>query len=94
MASVGTATINFGAFPGANETSVAVTGQSGILSTSNVEAWFMRDSTTDHTADDHSWVALFVELTCSVPNPGTGFTIYAKCADTMVGSFTVRWVWS
>ena len=45
MGGVGSAIIDFGSTPGANLTSVAVTGQTGILSGSSVEAWMMADTT-------------------------------------------------
>ena len=45
----GTATIDFGAVPGSNEASVAVTGQTSILATSKADAFIMADDTTsDH----------------------------------------------
>ena len=36
MAVIGQSEIDFGAFPGSNEASVTVTGQTGILNTSSV----------------------------------------------------------
>jgi len=91
----GTATIDFGAFPGKTETSVAVIGQVTISATSKVEAWFMGDDTsTSHTAADHKYVPLFMALTCGTPTAGTGFTIYARARDKLQGTWTVRWVWS
>jgi len=68
-------TINFGAFPGASDTSVAVTGQAGIQVTSLVEAWLYPVATSDHTADEH----LLETITVRAGNivAGTGFTIYA-----------------
>lgn len=91
----GTAVINFGAFPGSNETSVSVTGQTAISSTSNAEAYMMGDDTTsDHTSSDHRYANSFISLTCSTPTAGTGFTIYGTCLDTMEGTFQVRWVWA
>ena len=92
---IGTATIDFGAFPGANETSVAVTGQGAISATSKAEAWVMADDTSsNHTAADHKYVPLFMSLTCGTPVAGTGFTIYARSTHKLQGAFTVRWVWS
>lgn len=92
---VGTATIDFGAYPGSNEASVAVTGEVDISSSSGVEAYVMGDDTTvDHTAADHRYFALFAALTCSTPTAGTGFTIYARSAEKLQGTFKVRWVWS
>jgi hypothetical protein len=91
----GTATINFGAHPGSNEASVAVTGQTTISATSKAEAWIMADDTTsDHTASDHRYAELFLSLTCGTPTAGVGFTIYARAIDKLTGQFAVRYVWS
>lgn len=91
----GTATINFGAHPGSNEASVAVTGQTTISATSKAEAWIMADDTTsDHTANDHRYAELFLSLTCGTPTAGVGFTIYARAIDKLTGQFAVRYVWS
>ena len=92
---VGTATIDFGAFPGANEAAVAVTGQTGISATSKAEAFIMADDTTaDHTAGDHRYAAALMGLTCGTPTAGTGFTIYARSTEKLQGTFALRWVWS
>jgi hypothetical protein len=88
----GTATIDFGA--GANEVSVAVTGLTGIGATDECEAWFMSESGGDHTEKDHRYAALFVNLSCSRPTAGVGFTIYATSIYKMTGSFTVNYVWA
>ena len=91
----GTATIDFGAFPGANEASIAVTGQGTISGTSKAEAFIMADDTTsDHTAADHRYAAAFIGLTCGTPTAGTGFTIYARSIEKLQGTFALRWVWS
>jgi len=91
---VGEATLDFGAHPGSNEASVAVTGQADISATSNVEAYVMADDTTsDHDADDHRYFAAFAALTCGTPS-GTGFTIYARSIEALTGQFKIRWVWS
>lgn len=91
----GTATIDFGAHPGLNETSVAVIGQASISGTSKAEAWIMADDTTgDHTATDHRYAELFLSLTCGTPSAGVGFTIYATAIDKLTGQFAVRYVWS
>ena len=90
----GTATLNFGAEPGSNEASVAVTGQASISATSKAEAYIMGDDTTsDHTAQDHRYVGLFMSLTCGTPTATTGFTIYARSTEKLNGTFSVRWVW-
>lgn len=91
----GTATIDFGAFPGSNEASIAVTGQTTIAATSKVEAFVMADdTTTDHTASDHRYFAALAGLSCGTPTAGTGFTIYARSAEKLQGTFALRWVWA
>ena len=91
----GTSTINFGAFPGNNEASIAVTGQAAITGTSKAEAYVMGDDTTsDHTANDHRYFAALMGLTCGTPSAGTGFTIYARSTEKLQGTFALRWVWA
>ena len=75
MGAQGTTTIDFGAFPGASDTSVAVTGQGSILSGSLVEAWIWPVATSDHTADEHLLETIKVFAGNVVA--GVGFTIYA-----------------
>lgn len=95
MADTGTATIDFGAFPGSNEASVAVTGQASILLTSKAEAFFMADDTSvDHTANDHKYAGNFINLSCGGLVAGTGFTIYGRSLEKMTGEWSVRWVWA
>lgn len=90
----GSAVIDFGAFPGVNQTSVVVTGQGGILAGSAIQAFFMEDSTSDHDGNDHLFAASAIQLTCGTVIPGTGFTIYAACEDQAQGTFVVRYVWN
>jgi hypothetical protein len=52
MGAQGTATLDFGAFPGSNVTSVDVVA-TGVVSTSAVEAWIRPEATADHTDGDH-----------------------------------------
>ena len=75
MGTQGTTTINFGAFPGSSDTSVAVTGQATILSGSLVEAWLSPVATADHTADEH--LVETIRVMAGNVVAGTGFTIYA-----------------
>jgi hypothetical protein len=92
---IGTATLNFGAAPGSNEASVAVTGQTSISATSKVEAWIMGDdSTVDHTAADHKYFPALASLTCGTPTAATGFTIYARSIHKLTGQWAVRFVWT
>lgn len=91
----GTAILDFGAFPGSNEASVAVTGQTTISASSKADAYFMADDTTsDHTANDHRYADLLVSVLCGTPSGGVGFTIYARSEHQMQGTFQVRWVWA
>jgi hypothetical protein len=73
MGAQGTATVDFGAFPGASDASVVVTGQAGIVSGSLVEAWLRPVATADHTADEHMVETLKVFAHSIVA--ATGFTI-------------------
>lgn len=70
----GTGTLDFGAFPGASDTALAITGQTGILTGSLVEAWIRPAATADHTADEH--VVETLKVLAGNIVAGTGFTIY------------------
>jgi hypothetical protein len=90
---VGSATLDFGAFPGSNEASVTFSDAS-VSTTSGVEAYVMGgDTTADHTADDHKYFACFVGLSAS-PTNGVGGTIYARSEHKLQGTFKVRYVWA
>lgn len=71
----GTAIVDFGAFPGVSDASVAVTGQASIVAGSTVNAWIKLEATADHSADEHLIETISVKAGNIVP--GTGFTIYA-----------------
>ena len=55
----GAAVIQFGAAPGTDFATIAVTGQAAILSTSVVEAWLdpTQGSTAEHTVDEHLMIS-------------------------------------
>lgn len=89
----GSATIDFGSGDGSNEASIAITGQTTILSTSYCEAFQMAEVSGSHTVNDAAYASLFIYLTCGVPTASTGFTIYAKSTQKMTGTFLIRWVW-
>ncbi|MDQ3024109.1 MAG: hypothetical protein M3R04_06980 [bacterium] len=74
MATTGTATLDFGAFPGSSHATIAVTGQAAIVAGSLVEAWIRPVATADHTADEHMVETLKVVASDIVA--GTGFTIH------------------
>ena len=91
----GTATIDFGAYPGGNEASIAVTGLTTISATSKAEAYIMADDTSaNHTAADHRYITALMGLTCGTPSAGVGFTIYARSTQKPQGAFTLRYVWA
>lgn len=91
----GTATIDFGAFPGSNQATVTVTGQTSIAATSYVDAFIMADdSASGHTASDHRYLPLFAGFTCGTPTASTGFVIYGTSPHKLQGQFTLRWVWT
>jgi hypothetical protein len=73
MGAQGTATLDFGTFPGKSDASIAVTGQAGIVSGSLVEAWIRPVDTADHSADEHMLETLKVFAHNIIA--GTGFTI-------------------
>lgn len=95
----GTATIDFGAFPGATDTSLAITGQAAIVAGSLVEAWVRPVATADHSADEH-WVEAPAVVAGNIV-AGTGFTIYAHIGEDaarnqgsrLYGQWTVAWAW-
>jgi hypothetical protein len=80
-ANVGTATIDFGAFPGSSHATVAVTGQAAIVADSVVQAWIRPVATADHSADEHMLETLKVHAANIVA--GTGFTVNAFNAGTI-----------
>ena len=89
----GTATLDFGVTP-AEEASVAVTGQAGIVSGSHVEAFFMKETTGDNGVDEHEEAAALCPLVCGSIVAGTGFTIKGMpIAMFGLGTFAVRWAW-
>jgi hypothetical protein len=88
----GIAELNFGAAPGSQFTSVVVTGQAGILSTSAINVYIMADdSTADNTAMVHQIAPITVSPGTIVP--GTGFTIFARCDWNISNTVQVRWSW-
>jgi hypothetical protein len=74
MGAQGTATLDFGAYPGITDAEVAVTGQAGIVSGSLVEAWVRPVATGDHSVDEHMVDPPRVIAGNIVA--ATGFTIY------------------
>jgi hypothetical protein len=96
MGAQGTATLDFGAFPGTPQASIAVTGQTGILSTSLVEAWiFPPGGTVDHSEDEHI-VENFSVIAAKIV-AGTGFTIFGESLPPSIniyGTWKIAWCWN
>ena len=94
MATTGTAVIDFGS-TATNYASVAVTGQAGILTTSQAEAWFMGSTTASNNESNHEQANFVIHVECSIPTAGVGFTINAHTMiGTAAGQFNVQWVWN
>lgn len=95
----GTATIDFGVFPGKSDTSVAITGQPAVTSSTVVKAWIYPQDTADHSADEHLVETL--DVYAGKVLAGTGFTIYgvnesqlfepAGGGTRLYGLWTVAW---
>lgn len=81
----GTATLDFGAFPGKLDASVAVIGQAAIGTNSIIEAWIRPVATTLHSADEHIMASVMLDIVAGNIVAGTGFTIYGLVRDTSPG---------
>lgn len=107
MGATGTTTLDFGAFPGKSDTSIAITGQASIVSGSLVEAWLRPAATTDHTADEH--IVETIKVIAGNISAGVGFTIYGINTSQLneevsrgkggkgtriYGTWSCAWVWN
>lgn len=78
----GQSTIDFGAFPGASDTSLVVSSAS-IAAGSRITLSIAAVATSDHSADEH--VCEEIDVFPSSPNAGVGFTIYARGRGQTMG---------
>lgn len=85
----GATVVDFGAFPGASDTSVTITGQTGILAGSKVKAYIIATATADHTEDEH-WLET-IDVKAGSIVAGTGFTIYAKNTNQLNEPVLEQW---
>jgi hypothetical protein len=85
-------TLDFGAFPGSLQASLAVTGQTGVLSTSRVKAWVVPVATADHSLDEH--ILEDVRAFAHTIVPGVGFTVTLVSATRTYGLWSVAYEWS
>jgi hypothetical protein len=87
----GTAIVDFSA--GLTETSVAVTGQTGILSTSQAGCALRSEATATNSTDDIYLDPVDVEVIGLTA--GTGFTILARARNGKAfGTYKVDWAWA
>lgn len=75
----GTATLDFGAFPGAAEAVVTVVGQAAIVAGSTVLAWLYPAATADHSEDEHR--ADGPRVVADTVVAGVGFTVRGYAPD-------------
>src|SRR5690349_1601062 len=87
MGAQGQSVIDFGAFPGTDKTTVAVTGQTGISAASLCEAWLdaTHAATADHSVDEHVVESGNMTILCRDIVAGTGFTITAQTIQDAAG---------
>ena len=88
----GSATLNFGAFPGSSEASVAVAAATVGAGAKARAYWRGDDTSADHTANDHKYAAALIGLSVLV-TAGVGLTIYGRALDNAQGAWTVRYEW-
>jgi hypothetical protein len=91
----GTVTFNFGAAPGTNVVTTAVTDAS-IGASSKVEIYLMgTDSTATHNAYEHQLLPLGgISLSPISVTAGVGFTAQAATLLRLTGTITARYVWA
>lgn len=88
----GTAIVDFGASPGVPDVTLAITGQTAIVSGSHVQAWVYPIATADHSFDEHRVEQ--VDMLADTIVAGTGFTIFGRTRNTLIyGKWTVAWMW-
>jgi hypothetical protein len=94
MSAQGTASVDFGSFPGSSQTTASVTGQATIGTSNQVEAWIRpQNGNPGHSVDEH--IIEQLKITAGNIVAGTGFTIYAECLNGFAyGAFDVNWVWA
>ena len=91
MAGAGTTTVDFGTTP-VDYKSFTIT-DAAITGTSYVEAFFMVDSTTNNTVDDHKRAAVFCRLVCLPASGSFTLEIYSLMG-LMTGQFKVRYAYA
>jgi hypothetical protein len=97
--------IDFGTYPGTDYVSRYVF-DSAITGTAYSDAYIQIDSSvsgntivsgTDHTWDDHRYLASFASFSTNPPmvgNAGFGFMTRIVSNQKLTGTFQINWVWS
>ena len=81
---MGTAVLDFGAFPGASDATFVLTGQAGIGANDTVQAWIQPQLVSaDHSSDEA--LANPPRIYAGNIVPGVGFTIYGTNDDQVDG---------
>lgn len=102
MGAQGSTTIDFGAFPGANDavrTIASTDGATGILGTSLVEAWVYPLATADHSLAEH-YVSPPRIMAGEISTSSSSFVIRGFATDAVgdwplcYGKWTVNWCWN
>lgn len=87
-------TLDFGAWPGSNEATATITGQTAITTAHRPTASILAVASGSHTANDAAYAALFIALTCTEPVAATGYTIHARSPHKLTGTFAAAGQWS
>jgi hypothetical protein len=90
----GTAVIDFGPYPGSNEASVVVSGQTGIAPSTVVTLQVPYTASLDYTEADHAYIAALASFVPGSIVTDTSFTIYGRSVHKMQGRINVQWTWS
>jgi len=92
-ANVGEVEILMGETP-STESSINITGQTGILSTSKCTAWVQGATHADNDETSHLLAGISFRCVCGLPTAGVGFTIYVTSTMGLVdGNFKIKWQW-
>lgn len=93
---VGTGTIDFGTTP-ADEASVTISGQTGLIATSHIEAWFHfgnNDTTVDNGIEEHEEAAAMCPLVCQWTVDGSFLVTAQPLSVGGTGLFKFHYAWS
>lgn len=100
MGAQGVALLDFGAFPGAWDAFIDVTGQTGFVASSLCEAYLQPAVTANHSADEHRLETLRVDAvyqadgTIRIYGYSTADPPLVGDAVKIYGKWNVGWVWN